>query len=142
MVLFAISSGLFIFVDLNTSVFWIVAILIVRGIAMAFTFIPLQAAAFATISPADTGQASSIFNTGRQVAAAVGTAILATALTQRLEFHADDPAGFDHGALLAFHDAFFVGFILAVIGIFFALMINDRDAAPSMRGQVAVSSEA
>ena len=47
-------------IDLQTTTFWIAAILVLRGVAMAFTFIPFQAATFATIAHEDTGQASSI----------------------------------------------------------------------------------
>ena len=57
----------------------IIAILCIRGLAMAFTFIPLQAAAFATISPASTGRASSLFNTDRQVGSSMKPIVLATA---------------------------------------------------------------
>jgi EmrB/QacA subfamily drug resistance transporter len=144
MVLFTVSAGLFVFVDLDTSVIAIGAILVLMGVAMAFTFIPLQAATFATINHEATGQASSIFNTNRQVSASIGVAILATVLSTRIEARAGDlgasisssvtdPA-IRHATLLAYHDAFLVGAILCSIGIFFALIIDDRDAAASMRG--------
>jgi len=74
---FALSSGLLILVGLHPSVWWLVGILFIRGIAMAFTFIPLQAATYATIRSQDTGRASSLFNTTRQVRASFGVAILA-----------------------------------------------------------------
>jgi hypothetical protein len=37
------------------------------------------------------------------------------------------------GALMGFHDAFIASGILAIIGIFFALIIHDEDAAASMQ---------
>jgi EmrB/QacA subfamily drug resistance transporter len=135
LVLFAVSSFMFVGFDLETSVWWLLPIMIIRGMAMAFTFIPLQAAAFATISQEDTGMASSIFNTNRQVASSIGIAILATVLTERTAHHvanATSQAAAEHGALLGFHDAFIASGILAIIGIFFALIIRDEDAAASM----------
>ncbi len=143
MILFTISSAAFLFVDLKTSIVLIGAILVLRGLAMAFTFIPLQAATFATIRHEDTGQASSIFNTNRQVASSFGVAILATVLTSQINSRVPDAiaaaapgaqqAAAAHATLLAFHDAFLAAVVLAVVGIVFALIIRDEDAAASMR---------
>ncbi|MGE0687071.1 MAG: MDR family MFS transporter [Dehalococcoidia bacterium] len=144
LVVFAISSFMFVAVDLETNLLWLLPIMVLRGLAMAFTFIPLQAAAFATIKPQDTGMASSIFNTNRQVASSIGIAILATVLTERTAHHisgAATEAAAQQGALLGFHDAFIASGILAIIGIFFALIIHDEDAAASMQG-FAVEGEA
>jgi EmrB/QacA subfamily drug resistance transporter len=142
MVLFTLSSALLLFVDLETSTFWIGAILVVRGIGMAFTFIPLQTATFATIKPDDTGQASSIFNTNRQVASSFGVALLATVLISRTNSHVANAvasagsqatdAAMRHAALLGFHDAFFASVILAAVGVVFTFLIRDADAAATM----------
>ncbi len=64
------------FVGLGTSLWWIRAIMFTRGIAMAFAFVPMQAATYANIAPVDTGRASAIYSTQRQVAAALGVATL------------------------------------------------------------------
>ena len=144
---FAIVSAGFIFIDLKTNVWWIVGIMAVRGVAMAFTFVPAQTATFATIKPHDTGRASSLFNTNRQVAGSLGVAIFATVLTQRTTTHvaaavnavkasgnqaAIHAAGL-HGALLGFHDAYFAGVIIGVLGIGAAFLIHDEDAAETMK---------
>jgi EmrB/QacA subfamily drug resistance transporter len=137
--LFAISSALLLLVGLQTSVWWIAAIMFVRGIAMAFTFIPLQAATFSTISPASTGRASSLFNTNRQVGSSLGVAILATVLTSRITSHINDLAPQarrtlgTHAQLLAFHDAFFAAVLVGIGGVAFAFLIHDEDAAGTMR---------
>ena len=135
--LFALSSALLLFVDLQTSVWWIAAIMFVRGIAMAFTFIPLQAATFATISSERTGRASSLFNTNRQVGASFGVAILATVLTSRVHAHVGDAAisseAARQGTLLAFHDAFLVAVVIGIIGVASAFLIRDEDAKSTMR---------
>ena len=52
--------------------------MLLLGLSWAQALVPLQAAAFATITPAATGAASTLFKTGRQVGMAVGVAILTT----------------------------------------------------------------
>ena len=47
---------------------------------MGFAFVPMQAAAYATITPAQNGRASSLFSTQRQVGVSFGIAILASIL--------------------------------------------------------------
>jgi EmrB/QacA subfamily drug resistance transporter len=144
LVLFAASSGAMLLIDIETSVWWLLATIVLRGIAMAFTFIPLQAATFSTISSADTGRASSLFNTNRQVSAAVGVALLATVLIQRTETHvaesmqaagaAAGEAAAVHGALLGFHDAFLAVALIGLLGLVSTVLIRDEDAAASMQG--------
>ena len=67
--------------DASSSQWTIRALMFATGVGMAFVIMPQQAATFATISPADTGRASAIYNTQRQTAAALGVAVLATVLT-------------------------------------------------------------
>jgi EmrB/QacA subfamily drug resistance transporter len=143
MVVFAFSSLMFLAIDLETNLLWLLPIMILRGLAMAFTFIPLQAAAFATIKPRDLGMASSIFGTNRQVASSIGVAILATVLTERTAHHVANASNPEQGALLGFHDAFLASAILSVVGIVFALIIRDEDAEASMRdmGEAEVIEE-
>src|SRR5204862_4845247 len=92
-----------------------------------------------TISGEDTGQASSIFNTNRQVASSVGVALLATVLISRTHAHVDETvaaagnSALSHATLLAYHDAFFASAVLAAIGMVFTLIIRDADAEASMR---------
>ncbi len=111
---------------------WMVgANMFVRGMFMAFVFVPLQAAAFATISPEATGRASAIFSAGRQVAASLGVAILATALTNRLDAHhallAD--VATRNAALVAFQDAFLFAGVVSILGIVACFLIDDEKAA-------------
>jgi EmrB/QacA subfamily drug resistance transporter len=60
------------------------AILFGRGLCWAFVFIPLQAAAFSQIQPLDTGRASALFSTQRQVASSLGIAVLISVLMAQL----------------------------------------------------------
>ena len=67
-------------IGLTTSLWLIRGIMFLLGLMMAQIFVPTQAASFAKISPASTGRASTLFNTGRQVGSAVGVAVLSTVL--------------------------------------------------------------
>jgi MFS family permease len=140
---FALSSAGFMLVGLTTSIWWIVALMAVRGVAMGFTFIPAQTATFATIKPHDTGRASSLFNTNRQVAGSLGVALFATVLAQRSTTHVADAlkgatsqaaahAAAAHGQLLGFHDAYFAAALVGILGIAAAFLIHDEDAAETM----------
>jgi predicted MFS family arabinose efflux permease len=121
-------------VDYDTSAWWVALNMFLRGISFGLLIIPIQAATFATIKPEDTGRASSIFSVGRQVAASLGVAILATVLANRLGYHdavLADPAT-QEGALAAFHDAFIFAGAMAILGILASLMLDDEKAANAL----------
>jgi hypothetical protein len=106
----------------------------------------VQAASFATIPPSETGRASSLFSTQRQVGAAFGVALLATILTSRTtSLVADALPGGDAAVtdarVTAFHQAMFASALLAAAGIIAALFVRDSDAAATMSaGAVAVEA--
>jgi EmrB/QacA subfamily drug resistance transporter len=110
-------------VSLDTNLWWIRGIMFARGICMAFAFVPLQAATYANITSEDTGRASAIYSTVRQVSAALGVAILTTVLlTITNASH----------ALAGYHAAFATGGVLVLLAAFSALLIRDEDAAATM----------
>jgi len=131
-----VTSAGFLFVGLSTSLWWIRAIMLFRGVFMSFAMLPMQAASFSTIAPRDTGRASSLFSTNRQVAASIGVALLATVLVQRTKDHVAQVAGAAATAqatLHAFHDAYLVATILSLFGVASAFLVRDADAAASMK---------
>jgi EmrB/QacA subfamily drug resistance transporter len=148
----AATSLLFLGVGLQTGLWQVGGILFLRGLAFGFCIIPVQAASYATIGPRDMGRASSLFSTGRQVAASVGVAALITVLTTRTQTHvaaalrsavpAARAAATQHGGLLAFHDAFAATALIALVGAALALLIHDDDAAGTMRRAPALAVEA
>jgi MFS family permease len=127
----------FLWVDLETSQWTIRGIMFARGCFFSFLLISLQTATFATVSPAMMGRASAISSAGRQVGASFGVALMATVLTSRLSAHdtALGPAADTSAALDAFHEAFIAATVVAVIGMAASLLVNDKDAAVSMRIQ-------
>jgi EmrB/QacA subfamily drug resistance transporter len=128
------TSSLFLLVGLGTSLWWIRAIMFLRGIFMSFAFIASQAATFSTISSEETGRASALFNTNRQVAASLGVAVLATVLSEEMKTRplGTGLAAMQHAQLFAYHVAFAASIIFGLLGIIFALRIHDEDAASSM----------
>jgi EmrB/QacA subfamily drug resistance transporter len=90
-------TALLVTVGPGTSLWWVRALMLLLGLSWAQALVPLQAAAFATITPAATGAASTLFNTSRQLGTAAGVAILTTVasavgLTQRATGRAVGPA--------------------------------------------------
>ncbi|WP_257448343.1 MDR family MFS transporter [Archangium lipolyticum] len=125
-----------------TADLWVLrGLMFAAGASIAFLFISQQAATFARVSSADTGQASAIFNTQRQVASMLGVALLATLLSVRLGAGGVQPGP---QAIEAFRLAFLVSALLALGGVGAGLAIRDEDAASTMRGGRgrAISSEA
>jgi EmrB/QacA subfamily drug resistance transporter len=129
-----VTSTLFLMVDLGTDLWWIRAIMFLRGISMSFSIIASQAATFSTISSEEMGRASALFNTNRQVAASLGVAVLATVLSEDMKAPTlgAGPSAMQHAQLFAFHAAFASSIIFGLLGIIFALRIHDEDAASSM----------
>jgi EmrB/QacA subfamily drug resistance transporter len=131
-----VSLGL-LFVGFDTSMWTIRMIMFVRGLALGFVFVPIQAAAYANIEASDTGRASAIYAALRQFAASLGVALLATVLleaTSRFSEGAATEAQVRDASLDAFHFSFFIGSLLVLAAGAAAMMIRDSDAARSMRG--------
>jgi hypothetical protein len=111
----------------------------VRGLALGFVFVPIQAAAYANVAPADTGRATAIFSALRQISASLGVAILATVFveaTSHFTHGASGHAELRQQTLNAFHVAFFVGSCMIMLAAGAALTIRDADAAATMRSRV------
>ncbi|MCY3647594.1 MAG: MDR family MFS transporter [Chloroflexi bacterium] len=127
-----------ILMDLETDLWWVRGTMFARGVGFSMMLVPLQTAAFAQISMADTGRATAALNATRQVAQSFGVAIIATVLTSRLAHYgaALGPADSVAGSVSAFSDGFVVTAIFIAAGILFALLIRDRDAAATLRARL------
>jgi hypothetical protein len=110
------------------------------GAGMAYSFLPVQAAAFATISPASTGRASAFYNAQRQLGAALGVAVLGEVISFVGPTHLG-ATGAMLPNLTAYHAAFLSAAVLALLGAGTALVVSDRDAAPTMQHQTSKSGE-
>jgi EmrB/QacA subfamily drug resistance transporter len=113
-----------------TDLWWMRVLMFAMGLTMSQVFVSCQAAAFATISLPDTGSASSIFNSGRQLGSAMGVAVLATVLAA--EGTTRQVAGHTVPNLAAYHAAFLTAAGIALVAGAIALTIKDADAASTM----------
>lgn len=114
------------------------ALMFLVGMANAQVFQPAQTTAFSTGAGISTGRTSALFNSLRQLGAALGVALLSTFLaavgarTSR--------SGQNH--LAGFEVALVAAAVMAVIGLLVGLTIRDRDAASTMRPAASVEPEA
>jgi EmrB/QacA subfamily drug resistance transporter len=125
----------FMFITIGTNHWTIRGLMFVRGLFLAFAFIPLQAASYAKISPEATGRASAIFSTQRQLAGAVGVAVLSTVLASTI------PKKFGRSIVApelvykyttAFHWTFFAATLLTFVAAGLSLLVRDEDAKATM----------
>jgi MFS transporter, DHA2 family, multidrug resistance protein len=89
LLLFAASSFMNIEMSLDYSgdQFWVPNI--VRAIGQALTLAPLSALSLGSVAPQDAAAASGISNMMRNLGGAIGTAVLATIVTKREQFHSN-----------------------------------------------------
>jgi EmrB/QacA subfamily drug resistance transporter len=123
----AISIGLLGLLGPGTSLWWARLLMLTLGLAMAQVFVPVQAAAFATITPEATGRASTMFNTVRQLGGAIGVAVLTTAIVAVGPLHI--VGGHPAANLTAYRVAFLVAAAVALMATACSLTIHDSDAA-------------
>jgi EmrB/QacA subfamily drug resistance transporter len=121
----------------TTSLWWARALMFLIGLGMSCVFIPAQAASFATISPEQTGRASTLFNAARQLGGAVGVAFLTTVLA------AVGPTRLSNGRIVpdltAYHAAFLAAAAVALVAVLTTFSVSDGSAAATMvrRGRLA-----
>ena len=127
----AISMLLMTQIGSVADMWWMRFLMFTMGLCQAQSFISVQAASFATISRADTGQASSLFNSQRQLGSAIGVAMLASVLALVGTEHV--VGGHPASDLTGYHVAFVVAACVAFLGgLTAALSIHDSDAAATM----------
>jgi EmrB/QacA subfamily drug resistance transporter len=129
----AVSIGLLSLLGAGTSLWWARLLMFTLGLAMASVFVPVQAISFATISPAETGKGSTMFNAMRQLGGAIGVALLTTAVVIVGPTHI--VAGHAVANLAAYRAAFIVAAAVVFLAILPAQTISDTEAANTMPGR-------
>jgi EmrB/QacA subfamily drug resistance transporter len=124
----------FALVDLDTPLSLIAGMSFARGLSMGLVFVSIQTAVYATTSLADTGRATSLFGTQRQISYAAGTALAATVLSASLGGLDDTAPAVER--LAAHQHAFLAVGLVMIPGIAVAWFIRDDDVAET-RGLVA-----
>jgi EmrB/QacA subfamily drug resistance transporter len=129
--------ALFCTVGPNTSL-WIVRLLMFgTGAGMAYVFLPVGVAAFATITSADTGRASVLFNAQNQLGGASGVALVSGILAA---VGAGGAAG--RSQFAGYYASFAVAAALALVGALIAFTLRDQEAAASMQANAASADSA
>lgn len=126
----AVSIGLLALLGDGSSLWWARALMFTLGLSMAQVFVPVQATAFATVSSADTGRASTMFNAFRQLGGAAGVAlftsvIVAVGATHRV-------AGEVVANTASYRVAFLVAAAVCALAVLAALRISDIEAAATV----------
>lgn len=111
--------------------------LLLSGVGLAFTFVPVMIAGLTGVQPADAGVASGLINTSRQIGGSIGlaavTTIAATASSNYASSHAVPAVGapaLTHGFQVAFYTLIGVALVGAAIA---AAFIEPRPkAAPAV----------
>ncbi len=125
-------------IGLDTPLFLIGSLSFARGASIGVVFISIQTAVYATTSLADTGRATSVFNTQRQIALTSGVALSATVIAARLSSVGGDlaPAA---DRLGAYQWGFFACALLMVPAVVVSWFVRDDDVATT-RGLPPVRS--
>ena len=123
--------------------FWnVFPALIVTGIGLGLTFVPVTIAALQGVSPVDAGIASGLINTTRQIGGAVGIAAVTTIAAT---VTADDTGVTSAEALThGFHAAFYVLAAIALLGALTAAAFlgRPREAEAEQLDDVVILEEA
>jgi EmrB/QacA subfamily drug resistance transporter len=111
---------------------WLIPVLMFfTGGSFGFAMSPSQAAGLATVSAAETGQASTLLNTLRQAGGAAGVALLGTVL---------GVTGAGSADLAGYRLAFLAAAALMLLGAGFSSRVSDADAAPTMAEAVTLAA--
>ena len=76
----------------DTSIWWLLAIACLLGVANGFMWAPLSVTATRTLEPRFAGAGSGIYNTTRQIGAVIGSAAVASLMDSRLRHHLGEQA--------------------------------------------------
>jgi len=127
-----LAISLYTMLGLDTDLWLIRGLMFLRGAFMGFAFVPMQAASYATIPPAQNGRASSLFSTQRQVSVSMGVAILASVLAAygALDPRLDPSRHLE--ALTGVRWAFGIAVGFAFMATVASLFIRDADAQATM----------
>ncbi len=130
----AIFMALMTIIGSETSLWLMRALMFLVGAGMAFSFTSVQGASFATISSAQTGQASALFNAQRQIGSSIGVALLSSVMSAiGLVYRGTNGATLPNYA--AYHAAFIASAAIVLLAAGIGLFVRDKDAASTMQSK-------
>ena len=100
---------------------------LIVAIGMAFAFVSISIAALAGIEAKDAGLASGLINTSQQIGGALGIAILSSVAVSHTESAAGSGDAVPDALTTGFHAAFWVGAVIAAIGVVASVVLVRRE---------------
>ncbi len=133
----------FLKVDLTTSEWTIRGLMYLTGWSFGLMQVSTQASIFESVTPAQTGRASAVTNSIRQLGMAFGVAMVATVLSSRLAARGTELGDQAKGgaAITAFHEVFVVMTVVAAVGALLALVLIRRHPQTVSVAVAATSTE-
>jgi MFS family permease len=124
LLLAAASLVLFAQLPVDGHYFWnLLPALLLAGMGVAFSFVPMTIAGLTGVERGDAGVASGLVNTSRQIGGAIGLAAVTTIATTATTRYADSHAGIAAGSSSALTHGFDVAFyVLTALAVFGALI--------------------
>jgi EmrB/QacA subfamily drug resistance transporter len=126
----ALFTGLLATLGARTPDWYAWLVMYLAGFSVGQVFVATQAAAFATVPPAQTGRATTMFNAGRRLGGAAGVAVATTAMALAgAGASASTGAGLSIAACRA---AFLAGAAICLLATLLAWPVRDADAASTI----------
>ena len=126
LVLLGVAFALYSALDARSSFADVVPGLVVTGLGIALTQVPMMTSGLAAVDVAKSGVASAVLNTFRQVGGAIGIAVLAAILTSRMESAMAAGANHADAFLEGYQRALLVGAGLALVGALATALLMRR----------------
>src|SRR5215217_4715123 len=126
----ALTAGLVFFTQVSVGGSYVTDLLpglLLIGLGIGFSFVPISIAALAGIEPAEAGLASGLINTSQQIGGALGIAALSTIATSRTADAVASGTATQSALVDGFTAAFVAGVIIAAIGVVASLTLIRRD---------------
>ena len=133
----AVATVPFGLIGAHTSIAWLCAAMVVRGLGIGFAFMPVMTAAFAALDRSELADATPQMNVVQRVGGSLGTALLAVVL-QRALVGAHTPAG----AAAAYGVAFWASVAMTAVAVAPAVVLlrAERAARAARRAQGLVEA--
>ena len=102
--------------------------LVIAGVGLGFSFVPVTIAALSGVSNQDAGLASGLINTSQQIGGALGTAIVTTVYVSRSNTLVKHGDTFQVALTSGFQRAFMINLGFAIVGLIATLLVIKRVA--------------
>jgi EmrB/QacA subfamily drug resistance transporter len=124
----------------GSNLWWMRLLVFCIGSGMAYMFLSMQTAAFATITAEKMGRASAIYSMQWQLGVAFGIAVMSTVLSA-VGLTRVSTSGAILPNLISYHSAFAVAALLILIGTVIAFNVRDQDAISTMQRKATEPQE-